>query len=320
MWPAVEEFLAAHPNEWALQQRFTNNNGLTVLKRTGTSRAYSSAASEPSSRIAFITAITDDYELTLKLPVPQTIPADFIVYSDNPDLDTYGKWKLVDANQYRLGIDDSDRGNELNSLSRNTHSFNRAKFFKVNLHRLPELKKYDAVIWIDGSVEITHPYTAEDMLTLVDSGFNIIVNEHANEVIEEVTKSLNVGRYATHFWRGQNQTFQDVEAQYAHYVQEGFQTRWFDSADPKALKLWPKWGLSKLPTTNNYITCFVVFDMRKQESKSFLSSWRHEVLTRSTQDQISFPFVLYKLGYLAHSFEWPTYPRHEYFTKHMHGI
>lgn len=32
LWPAVEEFLALHP-EWKLKERYTNNNGLTVLER-----------------------------------------------------------------------------------------------------------------------------------------------------------------------------------------------------------------------------------------------------------------------------------------------
>jgi len=32
LWPAVEEFLRDHP-EWTLKERFTNNNGLTVLAR-----------------------------------------------------------------------------------------------------------------------------------------------------------------------------------------------------------------------------------------------------------------------------------------------
>jgi len=32
LWPAVEEFLNAH-REWILEQRFTNNNGLTILRR-----------------------------------------------------------------------------------------------------------------------------------------------------------------------------------------------------------------------------------------------------------------------------------------------
>lgn len=33
LWPAVEEFLAEHENEWKLHERYTNNNGLTILKR-----------------------------------------------------------------------------------------------------------------------------------------------------------------------------------------------------------------------------------------------------------------------------------------------
>lgn len=32
LWPAVSEFLAAHP-EWSIKERFTNNNGLTVLAK-----------------------------------------------------------------------------------------------------------------------------------------------------------------------------------------------------------------------------------------------------------------------------------------------
>lgn len=32
LWPAVEEFIAAHP-EWKIKHRYTNNNGLTILER-----------------------------------------------------------------------------------------------------------------------------------------------------------------------------------------------------------------------------------------------------------------------------------------------
>lgn len=32
LWPAIDEFLKAH-SEWVLEKRFTNNNGLTILKR-----------------------------------------------------------------------------------------------------------------------------------------------------------------------------------------------------------------------------------------------------------------------------------------------
>lgn len=32
IWPAIEEFMQANPH-WVIAERFTNNNGLTVLKR-----------------------------------------------------------------------------------------------------------------------------------------------------------------------------------------------------------------------------------------------------------------------------------------------
>lgn len=32
LWPAIEEFLIEHP-EWKIKERFTNNNGLTILYR-----------------------------------------------------------------------------------------------------------------------------------------------------------------------------------------------------------------------------------------------------------------------------------------------
>jgi hypothetical protein len=34
LWPAIEEFLENNRNEWTLLARYTNNNGLTILKRT----------------------------------------------------------------------------------------------------------------------------------------------------------------------------------------------------------------------------------------------------------------------------------------------
>lgn len=36
VWPAIQEFLETHEDEWRLKERFTNNNGLTVLERTAT--------------------------------------------------------------------------------------------------------------------------------------------------------------------------------------------------------------------------------------------------------------------------------------------
>jgi hypothetical protein len=32
IWPAIDEFLAVHP-EWTIERRYINNNGLTILAR-----------------------------------------------------------------------------------------------------------------------------------------------------------------------------------------------------------------------------------------------------------------------------------------------
>jgi len=46
LWPAVEEFLKEHP-EWHLAKRYTNNNGLTILKRRTAVSEYKSANRPP---------------------------------------------------------------------------------------------------------------------------------------------------------------------------------------------------------------------------------------------------------------------------------
>jgi|TARA_R110001592_G_scaffold104658_1_gene294386 hypothetical protein len=33
IWPAIEEFLEENKNTWRLKERFTNNNGLTIIER-----------------------------------------------------------------------------------------------------------------------------------------------------------------------------------------------------------------------------------------------------------------------------------------------
>lgn len=298
-----------------------------VSSRTNMPKRFEEVA-RPNARIAFVTAITGGYDQTTKRPKPQTIPADFIVYTDNPDINTQGVWVVVNASRYREGLDESDMSPRyINSLKTNTHKFNQAKWFKMNLHRLPELQVYDVVTWLDGTVEITNEYTAADMLQLADAGLNIVVFEHNYERMEtEVYNSHVIGRYATTFWRGQRQPFQDVDAQFDYYVSDGFNSKWFESIDPRVLRLWPKFGRSKLPTKNNYVTCFVVFDMRNPDSSRFLDMWRFEVLSRTTQDQISFPYVLYKMRLLPHSFPWPELAEvpmnftNSYFKKLDHGL
>lgn len=82
LWPAVEEFLKEHP-EWHLAKRYTNNNGLTILKRGEDRRFYRSAARPPvvttiyqfvSSFVDFLLG-SDSPERTLPVYIIRIVPA-----------------------------------------------------------------------------------------------------------------------------------------------------------------------------------------------------------------------------------------------------
>lgn len=154
----------------------------------GTHGAQQTTASKAGAitppRIAFVSAIIGGYERTTKPVANQTVPVDCIVYSDRADLETHGIWRIIDTERYRLGINATDASPAYNnSLSNNTHTFNRAKFFKLNLHRLPELAQYDIVVWLDGTVEVTSPNAAATLVWLLRArGAAIVTFDHPHRI------------------------------------------------------------------------------------------------------------------------------------------
>jgi hypothetical protein len=148
IWPAVEEFLEDHP-EWVLRERFTHNNGLTILER--------------KPRIAFITAIYGGYEASCKSFAQQTIPTDFICFTDNPDIAPNG-WTIDTTPYHETHRAPEDTGDHLNSLENTRHTFILAKYYKQAFQNIPRLKDYDVVVWVDGTIKIHNPLTSERML------------------------------------------------------------------------------------------------------------------------------------------------------------
>lgn len=202
-------------------------------------------------RICFVTCITGGYDAALKRPARQTVPCNFVAFVDDISRTQPNGWTLLDAQDYALGIDELDRNpNERNSLTNNPHSFNRAKFVKLNLHRIPELSGYDVVVWLDGSIELYCPTCAEACLRMADAGHPMVLflHESYQKIADEVRQSHFV-RYTSEFFFGQKQPYQDVDAQYADYVSQGYQD----------VGLW--------------ITCFVAFDMRQEICHRFLDLW-----------------------------------------------
>lgn len=254
-------------------------------------------------RICFVTCITRGYDDALKAHVDQTVPCDFVAYVEAPQTPSREGWTLVDVFKYACGIDESDIDpNWRNSLANNRHSFNRSKFVKLNLHRLPELAGYDVIVWIDGSVEITSPSCAETCLAMADAGHCIALFEHGiRTTLHEETRASLFPRYTSNFWNGQSQPYQDVIYQLQSYNSQGFVD----------VGLW--------------ITCFVAFDMRREETRAFLTEWNAQNVRYTTQDQISFPYVCRKLGVTPHTYPDGTiggwgHGVTDFYTKHEHAV
>ena len=116
-------------------------------------------------RIAFITAIIGPYEASTKKYAKQSIPCDFICFTNNLNIKNNG-W-IIDNTPYHLTRKSKvDTGKYTNSLSNNKHTFNIAKYFKQNFYNIPRLQQYDIIIWLDGTIQITNKDTALYILKL----------------------------------------------------------------------------------------------------------------------------------------------------------
>jgi len=235
-----------------------------------------------TTKICFITAIYGNYEKTCKTFAEQTVPTDFICFTNNPDIVNNG-W-IVDTRPYHLeNKSPLDNDNYINSLSNNKHTFNICKYYKQAFQNIPRLKNYDAIVWLDGTIEITYEKTSEYILkNIYDKkiiGWN---HEHRyGKLISEV-KSSNFLRYTSTNWMGQDQPYQDINMQYEDYLNNGYEDVYFKNIN----NVNPHFGV--------WLTCFVAFINNDKSVKEFLDLWYLQTLKHTTQDQIGFPYVCQK--------------------------
>lgn len=225
--------------------------------------------------ICFITAIYGNYELTCKMPTKQTVDCDYICFTDNPQIQANG-WEIDTRPYHHLFKSPLDNDTYVNSLSNNQHTFNVAKYYKCNWQNIPRLQKYKYVIWIDGTVMIYCPTTAAEIVEkLVDYDVLTMKHENRNTIEDEAQASLFF-RYTSQFWNGQRQPVQNVLFQANSYKQDGYKNE-----TPLAL------------------TCLIAFK-NKMQCMKFLDHWYLQILKYSTQDQISFPFSIFKTNTKAY--------------------
>ncbi len=132
------------------------------------------------TKICFITAIHEKKNASCKKYMKQTAPTDFICFTDNPHIASNG-W-ILDTTPYHNETDIK-------------------KYYKHSFHKIPRLQKYDIIVWVDRSVEITYNRTSEYLLQNISS-YRII-------------------------WDEQSRSIQEIDAHYKIYVDEGYSEDFF---------------------------------------------------------------------------------------------
>lgn len=252
---------------------------------------YSSRLAHNRDEVLFFTSIFGTYESTLKSPESQSFPSRFVAFTDRDDLADTPGWEvhvIKDVSPYVKNPNFTGR----NDLTSNRHPFNLAKFFKQQFHTLDVLRGHRVAIWIDGTVHIHNGSTAEIVNTLVQQdGRNFILFEHdRNGIVEaEVEASLMFDKYTSTHWGCCDQPLQDVQGQFSEYQSFGFKEQWWlnDYDTPLGVADRKQYGL--------WVTCFIGFDMSSPITHKFMDIWWQHNVEYTTQDQVSFPFVAWKL-------------------------
>lgn len=250
-----------------------------------------------NKRVAYISAIFGNYETTCKVYKDQTINSDFIMFTDNSNIER-NNWKL-DTKPYHVDYPNYlDDGKCHNSLQKNKHTFNIAKYYKQSFHLIPILKEdYDIVVWIDGTIEIIDENFTNFIIDKFKNGYDMISVNHTERknLLKNEVDASHTERYTSTHWNGQDQPFQDVDSQYKHYINDGYR----DDEE----------------NSNVWITCLVAFDMNNPKTVNFLEFWYEQTLKFTTQDQISFPYCVQKMNMNVFTIE----ENNTIFIKHSHG-
>lgn len=230
-------------------------------------------------KIAFITAVYGSYEKTCKPFVPPSIPADFICFTNQPELIPNG-WTL-DLTPYHLMEPKPACWNEEFYNTKNKHTFCVAKYYKQAFYLIPRLKQYDVVIWLDGTIQITNADAARIVAEAVftQSPVTCFMHEYRINLSDSLLgecEASNFERYTSTWTMNQEQPVQRIMEQYHTYMAEGYTQNFFEGGP----SMW--------------ITCLVGFNMRHPKTQEFLQLWYQQTLQHSTQDQVGFPYVCWR--------------------------
>jgi len=235
---------------------------LLSIKKEG----FTTETNISSKKIAIITAIYGKYEILKNYSnVFNYERADWYCFTDGDIENNDFPWKIIKT-PYHLNIDDSSLKNSYSNINdEKVKNMMSAKYYKTQTHKIDILKDYDYFIWIDGSLLLRDNFL-NNVINLLENNSDYSIFNFKHSVRDNIKDEV----YFCKDW--QKYKDQDLETQYLTYKNDNFKD---------------DWGLYEL-------TSF--YRKNIPEINKIYDLWWYHNLCYSYQDQVSYPYVLWKLN------------------------
>jgi hypothetical protein len=213
-------------------------------------------------KVAVICANFRDYDdINENLNLIDKNKFDWFLFTDDKNLKSEF-WTVI-TEPYHL-MNKVDGINNLNNLDKEHFSYPmmESKYYKLQTHHI--FKDYDYFVWIDASIIILNNNLVNDILNIIKDGSVELINfihPERNNIIDEKNLSMRMEKYKN----------QNIPQQVDDYIKDGFVEK----------------GL--------YCCGFFCRKNNGLINKIF-DEWWIENIQKSFQDQISYPYVLWKNG------------------------
>ena len=224
-----------------------------------------------TSNIAIITSIYGNYDnFKNQSNVLNADKVDWYVFTDNSRIDAADeKWNIITTPYHIKNTNIPE--NKLyknyyeNVKDEKTKNMMSAKYYKIQAHDIDILQKYDYFIWIDGSIFLRNDFI-NNILEFQKKNYELVNFKHSkrDNVHDEYSLSIKMDKYKN----------QELDKQYEFYIND------------------------KFPDNVGLYECTVCMRKNNQKINNVFDLWWVQNIKWSYQDQISYPYVLWKSGVL----------------------
>jgi hypothetical protein len=231
-----------------------NNNFIKNIENYDNEKRY---------KVACITSIYGNYD-ELKTPNIKNMKlVDWYCFTDSNIKNDI--WQIINKEYHIENMKDEYKINKNyynNIIDKKIYNMMSAKYYKIKTHEIDILKEYDYYIWIDGSIYLQDEFLNNILFIIYNNDINLINFKHSERefIRDETLFSLQMPKYND----------QDLDLQYNKYLKNGY-----------------------LDNYGLYENTIIIKRNDKKINTLFNKWWEHNI-KYSYQDQISYPYVLFK--------------------------